>query len=56
MPVHENRELQRDAYVSSDEILRRVAEIGDLQPTQGPGGNGPARYYTYPGSAGSNRR
>lgn len=53
MPVHENVELQRDTYVSSDEILERIASIGELLPVSGPMGNGPARYYAYPGAAGA---
>jgi cyclic pyranopterin phosphate synthase len=53
MPVHENLGVQRDAYVSADEILERIAEIGDLQPAAGPSGNGPARYYAFPGAAGA---
>lgn len=53
MPVHENLELQKDAYVSSDEILERIASIGQLQPIDGPGGNGPARYYAFAGAAGA---
>ena len=53
MPVHENVGLQRDAYVSSDEILRRLAAIGDLRPEPGPAGNGPARYFSFPGAPGA---
>ncbi|MBV8531062.1 MAG: hypothetical protein JO104_07065 [Candidatus Eremiobacteraeota bacterium] len=53
MPVHENLELQRDAYVSSDEILQRVAAIGDLEPVPGPAGNGPARYFAFPRAPGA---
>lgn len=53
MPVHENLGIQRDAYISSDEILERVRSIGDLQPVSGPGGNGPARYYAFPGAPGA---
>ncbi len=53
MPVHENLGVQRDAYISSDEILNRVRAIGDLQPSSGPGGNGPARYYAFPGAPGA---
>ncbi len=53
MPVHENLELQRESYVSSDEILERVSAIGDLQPVAGPPGNGPARYFAFPGAAGA---
>jgi cyclic pyranopterin phosphate synthase len=53
MPVEENAGLQRDAYVSSDEILERIATIGELRPVEGPGGNGPARYYAFDGAAGA---
>jgi GTP 3',8-cyclase len=53
MPVHENLELQRDTYVSSDEILRRIAAMGELRAVAGPGGNGPARYFALPGAAGA---
>jgi cyclic pyranopterin phosphate synthase len=53
MPVHENLGVQRDSYVSSDEILERVRAIGDLQPAIGPGGNGPARYFAFAGAPGA---
>lgn len=53
MPVHENRELQRDAYVSSDEILERISAIGELRPLAGPPGNGPARYFGFAGAPGA---
>jgi cyclic pyranopterin phosphate synthase len=53
MPVRENRELQADAYVSSDEILERVAAVESLRPVNGPSGNGPARYFAYDGAPGA---
>ena len=53
MPVHENLGVQRDAYVSSDEILERVQAVGDLQSVPGPGGNGPARYFAFDGAPGA---
>jgi len=53
MPVLENADLQRDAYVGSDEILARIAAVGSLRPAQGPGGNGPARYFALEGGAGA---
>ena len=56
MPVVENVELQRDAYVSSQEILQRLSSDGELSPTIGPSGNGPARYYAYAGRRGCRRR
>lgn len=53
MPVHENLGIQEQAYISSDEILERVGAIGDIEPVPGPGGNGPARYYAFPGAPGA---
>jgi cyclic pyranopterin phosphate synthase len=53
MPVQENLDVQRDAYVSADEILERVSAIGELHPSAGPGGNGPARYFAFPGAPGA---
>lgn len=53
MPVEENLGIQRDAYVSSDAILERLGRIAHLQPVTGPSGNGPARYFAYPGAAGA---
>jgi cyclic pyranopterin phosphate synthase len=53
MPVHENLGLQHDAYMSSDEILARVGEIGLLRPVDGPAGNGPARYFAFDGALGA---
>lgn len=53
MPVHENLELQRDVYVASVEILERIGALGELQPVVGPPGNGPARYFAFPGAAGA---
>jgi cyclic pyranopterin phosphate synthase len=53
MPVVENAAEQRDLYVSSDEILERVGRLDRLRPVDGPGGNGPARYFQYPGAPGA---
>jgi cyclic pyranopterin phosphate synthase len=53
MPVEDNLDLQRDAYVSSDEILETVRAIGELHPTDGPRGNGPARYFAFAGAHGA---
>jgi GTP 3',8-cyclase len=44
MPVRENVDLQRDAYVSSEETLERIGAVRALQAVDGPAGNGPARY------------
>lgn len=53
MPVHENLNLQQETYVSSDEILERVATIGSIAPVPGPPGNGPARYFAFDGAPGA---
>jgi cyclic pyranopterin phosphate synthase len=53
MPVAENVGDHVDQYVSATEILERIGTIGDLRPVSGPAGNGPARYYAFPGAAGT---
>jgi len=53
MPVLENVDEQREAYLSADDILARLAEAGTLLPVPGPGGNGPARYFAYPAARGA---
>ncbi len=53
MPTGENLGVSADEYVSSDEMLARIAKIGSLEPVAGPGGNGPARYYAFPGAPGT---
>lgn len=53
MPTGENLGVSQDEYVASDEILERVREVGELEPVRGPKGNGPARYFAFPGAAGT---
>jgi cyclic pyranopterin phosphate synthase len=54
MPVGEMRELTWEHVVPSDEVLRRIAALGDPAPDGGPPrGNGPAAYYRLPGAAGT---
>jgi cyclic pyranopterin phosphate synthase len=53
MPVEDNAALQRDAYISAAEVLERVRAIGEIEPTRGPGGNGPARYFAFAGARGA---
>lgn len=52
MPVGENLHLS-DRFIGADEVLARLAEVGDLLPDAGPAGNGPARYFRFPGAPGS---
>ena len=53
MPVTENVALQRDAWVSSDEVLTRLNALGALRPVPNPHGNGPARTFAYDGAPGT---
>jgi cyclic pyranopterin phosphate synthase len=53
MPVQENVELQREAWVSSDEVLARLGALGTLSPVPNPHGNGPARTFAYDGVPGT---
>jgi cyclic pyranopterin phosphate synthase len=53
MPTGDNLGVQADEFVSADEMLERIRGTGDLQPVAGPGGNGPARYFAFPGARGT---
>ena len=53
MPTGSNLEMSEEQYVSCREALRRVRAIGELEPVEGPTGNGPASYYRFPGAAGT---
>ena len=54
MPVGEMRALTWDHVVPSDEVLQRIAALGDLVPDAGPPrGNGPAAYHRLAGAAGT---
>jgi GTP 3',8-cyclase len=53
MPVVAHAAEQRDLYVSADEILARIGAVEELEPSLGPGGNGPARYFAFRGAPGA---
>ena len=53
MPVGENLDISADEYVPAQEMLRRVRSIGEIEPVEGPPGNGPATYYRFPGAPGT---
>lgn len=53
MPVGANLDISMEEYIPAFEILDRVRAIGDLKPVEGPIGNGPARYFRFPGAAGT---
>lgn len=53
MPTGANLDLSANQFVSCAEALRRVEEIDAIEPVAGPFGNGPARYYRFPGAPGT---
>ena len=53
MPVHENVELQRDSYVSSDEILERIAAVERIASGAGPAGQRSGALLRFPGAPGA---
>ncbi len=53
MPVGEMRDLTWEHVVPSEEVLQRVATLGNLTSDAGPRGNGPARYFRIDGSPGT---
>jgi cyclic pyranopterin phosphate synthase len=53
MPTGANLDLSANQFVSCAEALRRVERIEALEPVAGPFGNGPARYYRFPGAPGT---
>ena len=52
MPTEGNLFLS-DRFISADELLGRLENADDLRPVDGPLGNGPARYFRYPGAPGT---
>jgi len=53
MPVGENLDVSANEYMPASAMLRRVRSIGDLEPVEGPPGNGPATYHQFPGAPGT---
>lgn len=53
MPTGENLGVSQDEYVPAAEMLERVRSVGELEPVRGPDGNGPARYFAFPGAPGT---
>ncbi|MBK8249245.1 MAG: GTP 3',8-cyclase MoaA [Gemmatimonadetes bacterium] len=53
MPVGDLRDVTDAHVIPSEEVLRRVATLGPLTPTEGPKGNGPAAYYALAGARGT---
>jgi cyclic pyranopterin phosphate synthase len=53
MPVTENVDLQRNTWMSSDEVLQRLGAVGALHAVPNPHGNGPARTFAYDDAPGT---
>ena len=53
MPTTSNLDLSEKDFFSCNDALVRLREVGDLEPVDGPEGNGPAAYYRFPGARGT---
>ena len=53
MPVGDMRDVTFEHIVPSDELLDRISALDSLSPVAGPKGNGPAKYFSFAGAAGS---
>ncbi|MHB1168680.1 MAG: GTP 3',8-cyclase MoaA [Longimicrobiales bacterium] len=53
MPVGENLDISSHEYIPASEMLEQVQRIGALSPVPGPGGNGPATYFSFDGAPGT---
>jgi cyclic pyranopterin phosphate synthase len=53
MPTGSNLELSAQDFMSCQEALERLRSMDDLEPVEGPDGNGPAAYFRFPGAAGT---
>ena len=53
MPTGANLDLSENQFVSCTEALATLEAIDALEPVAGPFGNGPARYYRFPGAVGT---
>jgi cyclic pyranopterin phosphate synthase len=53
MPTGANLDLSADHFVSCQDALTRIRRMGNIEPVEGPPGNGPATYFRFPGAAGT---
>lgn len=53
MPLDGNLPLEAEGFIPMDEIMAALKPLGRLESCQGPGGNGPARYFQIPGARGT---
>ncbi len=52
MPTGDNLHLSK-RFLSTDSVLQRLQDIGDLRSAAGPMGNGPATYFRFDGAPGT---
>ena len=53
MPLGGNLPVEKDGYISAGEIMEALTALGKPEACEGPGGNGPARYFKIPGARGT---
>ncbi|MGI5838031.1 MAG: GTP 3',8-cyclase MoaA [Chloroflexota bacterium] len=53
MPLGGNLSVEKDGYISADEIMKSLTVLGEPEVCEGPGGNGPARYFKIHGARGT---
>jgi len=53
MPTGSNLDVSASQFFSCQEALRRLRRVDRLEPAPGPGGNGPATYFRFPGAVGT---
>ena len=53
MPTGSNLDLSTNNYFSCADALKRVRAIEEIEPVDGPFGNGPATYYQFPNARGT---
>jgi cyclic pyranopterin phosphate synthase len=53
MPTAANLDLSENGPFSGEEALGRLRELGNLEPVDGPEGNGPATYHRFPDARGT---
>ncbi len=53
MPVAGSLDISAHEFIPAFEMLERLRALGELEPTIGPSGNGPATYFRFPGAPGT---
>lgn len=53
MPIGQDTAWEKEKYISAEEMIERLAELGELKPVSAANMDGPARIYRFAGSRGS---